>query len=350
MATNNLVDNCIEGDIMQNLKSGFSRCTFSDGRLRPCNYHENRSGSLIFTTNDMGGCKPIKLSADKVYMSKLVKSPHIVDMLQKLSSGINLAGSWWMIKEQREWLHRHLVDIFTEKSGESCHLLVSGVAGYAHFYSYLRVIFDAAQEAAFNIENIYVDVVDACITPILEIANIEQSIRKIGGLTEFICLKKEYDILGFKFGISVDNKRFIKTMIPNIRKCHIRALHCDILHIGDYRMEMLNRYDVITEHFLLSMIENERHLIDNIRKSYASMLREGGHLLMAGGFSNSDFIRELIEIHSRHNLVMEGDDNVAVWDPYGLSASVIQDIINKNTTTHTLTLDNCLIDFTKKQH
>lgn len=342
----NSLGDCSEVDIMQKLKVGFRRCTFKDGRLQPCEYHANRSASLIFTTVDKGGCKTAGLS-ENVFMSPLVKSPEIIRMLEELNAKVSLAGSWWMVKEQREWLHRHLVRVFQMKVGDRCRLLVSGVAGYAHFYSYLHIVFDAAKEAGFDIENLYIDVLDACITPILEIAEIERSIREKTSVFGGGPIEKKYDILGFGMEIPSGNRAFIKSMIPDIRKCSIRALHCDVTHIADYRKEMINNYDVITEHFLLSMIENEIKVINEIRRSYASMIRPDGHLMMAGGFNSRSFIDRILELHQQHGFVLADDDNVKVWDPYGLSESQLQAIINEKSVQQ-ITLDNILLDFTYK--
>lgn len=347
MAVNqNVLGDCSEVDIMQKLKVGYRRCTFKDGRLQPCEYHSNRSASIIFTTVDKGGCMTSGLS-ENVFMSPLVKSPEIIKMLKELNAKVSLAGSWWMVKEQREWLHRHLVHMFQKKIGDRCRVLVSGVAGYAHFYSYLHIVFDAAKQAGFDIGNLYIDVIDACITPILEIAEIERSIREKTSVFGWGQIESKYDILGFCFEIPSANRAFIKAMIPDIRRCSIRALHCDVMHIADYRKEMVNAYDVITEHFLLSMIENEIKIINEIRSSYASMIRPGGRLMMAGGFNSKDFIDRIIDLHQQHGFVLAEDDNVKVWDPYGLSESQMQAIIN-NTDVQHITLDNILMDFTYK--
>ena len=339
------VGNCPDEDIMQNLKIGFSRCTFIKGKLCPCKYHVSRANSIIFTTTDNGGCKPAGLFENK-FMSPLLRSPETDLMIRYLSEGNNLAGSWWMVKEQREWLFRHLVAILSEKRGEICNILVSGVAGYAHFYSYLHIVFDAAKEAGFDVSALRIDVIDSCITPILEIASIEKQVRNEHRLRLRSKVKKHYDIFGFPIAIPATNRKFINEMIPDIRKCCIRTLHCDVMHIADYRKEMTSRYDIITEHFLLSMIENEHKIIEGIRKSYSTMMKSGGHLLAAGGFSSLSDLNNIIEIHKKSKMTIEGSDNIKVWDPYGLSVGQLQDITNNPNKIHQITLDNYLIDFT----
>lgn len=344
MVSSSTLGNCSEVDIMKNLKIGFSRCAFTDGHLIPCKYHHNRSTSIIFTTTDKGGCKPVSIN-ENTFMSPLVKSPEMTRMIRQLSEGVGLAGSWWMVKEQREWLQRHLVSVFKKKNGEPCNILVSGVAGYAHFYSYLHIVFDAAKEAGHDIADISVDVIDSCITPILEIANIEKDIRGSRKTLLGTVIKDKYDILGYNLNIPLVNRKFINSMLTDIRNCSIRSMHCDVTHVGEYCKERIRRYDIITEHFLLSMVENETKIVEGIRRSYAQMMNFGGHLLVAGGFSSQEMMATILRIHDNHGFSPDGDDNVKVWDPYGLSLTRLQDILNNDNITHQVPLDNYLIDF-----
>lgn len=347
MSSSNTLGNCSEADIMQNLKVGFSRCAFANGCLIPCKYHHNRSASIIFTTTDKGGCRPVNIN-ENTFTSPLVKSPDMNRMIRQLSEGVALAGSWWMVKEQREWLQRHLADVFRAKNGGRCNILVSGVAGYAHFYSYLHIVFNAAKEAMFDLSCLSVDVIDSCITPILEIANIEKDIRESRKTLLGTVIKEKYNILGFNVDIPLVNRKFINSMLSDIRKCSIRAMHCDVMNVGEYCKERVRRYDVITEHFLLSMVENEPKVIDEIRRSYARMVNSGGHLLVAGGFRSQQAMATVLQVHATHGFIPHGDDNLKVWDPYGLPMKRLQDILNNDEITHQITLDNYLIDFIRK--
>lgn len=332
----------VTSDIMQNLKHGFDTCRFVNGSLEPCAYHRNRAETLIVGILDGGGCDTAPLYSS-VHHRRLSRTADMKRLLELLASDGRVTGGWWLIREQREWLRRHLAAIFAERLNRPCRVMVSGVAGYAHFYSYMHILFDAARDAGYDISGLSVDAVDSCITPLLEIAYIENSIRR-GGSWPMSGVKSRYDIIGFGLDLPAENRHFIKEMIPDIRKCTIRVVHSDILDMHERRSDMNGLYNIITEHFLLSMMESVLQLVDCSRSSYSNLLRENGHLLMACGFSDMDFISNMLKIHENHGFIADETDMVKVWDPFGISRSELQQMTNDDDPL-SVALDNCMIDF-----
>lgn len=333
----------ITSDIMQNLKHGFDTCRFVNGRLEPCPYHRNRADTLIFGILDGGGCETAPLYGN-VHHCKLSRTGDVKRLLDMLASDGHVTGGWWLVAEQREWLRRRLAGIFAARLNRPCRIMVSGVAGYAHFYSYMHIVLDAARDAGYDPSGLSVDVVDSCITPLLEIACIENSIR-FGGSWPVSGIRSGYDIMGFRLNLPAVNRRFVKEIMPDIRKCSISVIHNDILDLHEQRGEMNASYDVITEHFLLSMMESVLPLVDRSRAAYSRLLHAGGHLLMACGFSDMGFVENMLKIHSEHGLVADDTDMVKVWDPFGISRSELQQMVNDDDPP-SVALDNCMIDFT----
>ena len=105
-------------------------------------------------------------------------------------------------------------------------------------------------------------------------------------------------------------------MLKDIKSVNIRTFHCNILHLGDYCEIMKNNYDIITEHFLISMMQNNNDLID---------------------------------IHKRHGFVDITEETVKVWDPFGIKKNVIVSIVNEleidNKDHQLIEQDNVLIHF-----
>lgn len=338
--------NSVTVDIMQNLKQGFSGCRFVNGELLPCDYHRNRAESVIFGVMDNGGCESVLLG-DKRHQARLNMTPDLLKLLCEMGDKGNLAGSWWLVQEQREWLQERLMAVLGRCRGD-CRILISGVAGYAHFYSTLRVLFDAAHEARFDVARLKIDVVDNCIVPLLEIAAIERSIRH-NPYSWLRTVWRSYDILGVQLRIPAVNRQFIRKLIPDIRKCSVSVIHRDIESLWDNRQELCGAYDIVTEHFLISMMESVEQLIENSRNSYKYLLKRGGHLLMACGFSDLNFVDKLLDIHFSYGFKTARESIVKVWDPYGVSQSELQHIAtNADSLAHSVALDNCLIDFEKK--
>lgn len=317
MATNLFNDGCSSLDTMELLKEGYNKCYFNNGQLEPCDYHKSRAESEIKCIADGGGCNTEGIENSNIWIGNINGSDDLKEILKSISVGENIAGGWWLIAEQRIWLKNRLSAIFQSYNTTSDHkyLLVSGVAGYAHFYSYLRIVIEAAKEAHFNLKRLNIDIVDSCITPILEIAHIEQSIRKKRFWFDR-SVKRSYDILGYRLNLSCNNIKFINAMLKDIKSVNIRTFHCNILHLGDYCEIMKKNYDIITEHFLISMMQNNKDLID---------------------------------IHKRHGFVDITEETVKVWDPFGIKRNVIVSIVNEleidNKDHQLIEQDNVLIHF-----
>ena len=343
MVYTNTCGGSASADIMQNLKNGYQACVVVDDKVVPCGYHNNRKAATIYGVHDEGGCAVAKIGDEK-HSSALVRSPHINHLLKELAYDGNIAGGWWLIKEQREWLRMHLQSVLEQKR-DDCRILVAGVAGYAHFYSYLQIVFDAATATGFDISKLHIDVIDSCVFPLLTIDEIEKSVRGEQKWSFISPLQRKYNVMGQEVALPSQNRAFIKAMIPNIRKCHIRTISGSIMNMAEKFTELHKAYDIITEHFLLSMIESVEKLIDESRANYRKVMKNGAHLLMACGFSSVDFVNRLVTIHKEHKMETSYDDIVKVWDPFGITRSELQDISNDINSEPRIRLDNCLIDF-----
>ena len=114
---------------------------------------------------------------------------------------------------------------------------------------------------------------------------------------------------------------------------------------------MKKNYDIITEHFLISMMQNNKDLINQCRLSYNTMMKNGGHLLIATGVPKVEMkdYNDLIDIHKRHGFVDITEETVKVWDPFGIKRNVIVSIVNEleidNKDHQLIEQDNVLIHF-----
>lgn len=333
-------------DLMQHLKRGYNCCQFSCGELIPCDYHRNRAESLIYGIfdADSNGMRPLH---NGVHHVPPVLTGHTKHLFKTLAEGGNLAGGWYLVQEQREWLYGRLVEIFRRTHGE-CRILVSGVAGYAHFYSYLKIVFDAAKSAEMDCSRLRIDVADTCITPLLEIAAIESAVRSRAS-SLFLKWRIRRNLPAFRIPLPAANLAFIENLIPDINDCKISLIHCDIESLTGHRMELGCSYDVVTEHFLISMLENVGESIERSRASYARLLKPHGHLLMACGFNTAEFLKGLLDLHEKKGFRTDKDKIYKVWDPFGISPSELQSILHGSATDSLIALENCLIDFERSR-
>lgn len=325
-------------DIMSSLKIDLGLCNFHNGKINPCIYHLNRCDSEIFKLCDNSGQK----SGPDVRQITHKRTQDILKLSQMLKDENDPAGGWFLVQEQREWISKRLDLKFNQLKDKDkrIKILIAGVAGYPHFYSFIQILIESAKRIQIDLKNIYVDVVDKCIFPLLQIASIENNIR-FDNLND-----ATYKAFDTKFRIRENNFKFLKSIKNDVKEMNIRIFLRDLRQLED--QEEMGFYDIISEHFLTSMFGKIPPIILKTRKSYSKMLNTGGSLLVATGVPHNDFIPMFEEIHSKVNLLPVNESITTVWDPYGMNRADFQAIIENPEGKIIAALDNCLIEFVKK--
>lgn len=324
-------------DFMHKLRGGFTGCKeLPDGRLDVCQYHRDRCNCRIIGITDGGGADTVSLDKDCSQM-QLRHTPQIEMLFKRMASGKSVAGGWYLVQQQRVWLENHVTAILRDKQDADCRIMVAGIAGYAHFFSYMKILIDAAHRAQFDVAKLHIDVVDQCPTPLYEIMGLLNDRRLLRRW-----IPQPIPLNGITIKSSLNNQRFIRAFDDDLFQCHIRPICASV----DDLPENCGKYDIITEHFLTSMMEKAIPQINASRASYAKVMNKSGHLLMASGFPKKAFIDELLQLHSQHGFTCKKSDIQKVWDPYGLSQGTLITILSNPHETYYVPLDNILADFT----
>ncbi|MEE4211088.1 MAG: hypothetical protein V2I43_17705, partial [Parvularcula sp.] len=90
----------------------------------------------------------------------------------------------------------------------------------------------------------------------------------------------------------------------------------------DLSSDSLAPVDLATEHFLTSMYEKNWEATAHIRAGYVRVLKPGGHLLTADGYSMWEAEHPFAAFAQQHQSIgLEAleERTVPVWDPYGHS-------------------------------
>ncbi|MBO6517413.1 MAG: class I SAM-dependent methyltransferase [Bacteroidia bacterium] len=322
---------------MQNLTRGLKLCRFENGKVIPCEYHENRSTATIHKLSDGSGEQRVKESRQVIHR----RTPDIIRLSHLFNKKADPAGSWYLVQEQREWLHNQLVDVLTSylAKDEECFLLEAGVASYVHHYTFMDIVIEACGESGFPLNKLHVDIVDKCITPLYQIASIERSLR------HKLFLGKHYRIFDRKFRMSSQHQTFLKKRKEKLKQINVKLFLRDLRQLED--IQELGSYDVITEHFLTSMIGKQRESMDKVRESYSRLLKKGGVLLSATGVRDQEFWNNFLSIHIQHGLRPELKTKTDVWDPYGIERGTIVAIGHNPDSSLVAAQDNTMIRFTR---
>lgn len=309
-----------------------------------CGYHLNRCNCSIMGITDGGGAPSFPQNRN-LNQAKCVITPQIKDLFKKMEGNFQVAGGWYLVQQQREWLQTHVESIMKKRKGKSLNVLVAGVAGYAHFFSYMKVLFDAAKNVGFPYANIYVDVADRCLTPLLEIQSFLDQIKQKRRVLPY---STSFGPLSLHFNYT--NWLFIRRMQDAINQCKIYPDKC--LSFLDNAPESLReKYDLVTEHFLTSMVEKQLDDIKKIRQFYKVVVAPGGHLLVASGCPNENFYNQFLNIHRQADFEVVHSSETKVWDPFGLSREHIH-LLLKLPKEHLdkafVPLENVMCEFVKK--
>ncbi len=336
-------------DIMHVLRGGYRVCqSLEEKTLHVCEYHRNRCNCRIDGVRDGGGAEslPFHLSEPNAesrgnLMGALKITPDIRRIFSYMEGNFQVAGGWYLIQQQREWLQKRLV-AHLKKRDSSMSIMVAGVAGYAHFFSFLKILIDAAVEVQYPLEQLHVVVVDRCTAPLEEIL----SVLNLSFLSRHF-YPFSHKLGDMKMRWVRTNYKFISQMREDIKKIKIET---KILSLLDNVPEALyGRFDIVIEHFLTSMVEKNMEDIKKIRAFYSVCLKDGGTLLTASGFPSNAFINTFLSLHSENGFLLVEETAEKVWDPFGLSRHAIHLFLHgAENTTFYVPLENALLEFCLK--
>lgn len=336
-------------DIMHILRGGFGvlGCKpTEDGKsvTEICNYHLSRCNCSIIGINDGGGAPAVSIS-EKLNQAPCEMSPQVRGLFEKMEGNFKVAGGWYLVQQQREWLQGRIEKIMSDSAGQPLKIMVAGVAGYAHFFSYMKILFDAAAKVNFPLCDINVDVIDRCLTPLLEIEYFCNQVKQSGRLLPYSA-----NVGPLRIHFSLRNWLFISRMQEPLRQCQINPFCMSLLK--DAPADFREKYDVVTEHFLTSMVEKNLDDITKIRQFYKQVIKSGGHLLVASGFPNASFYKKFIQIHCDAGFRPVPGTGVKVWDPFGLSRQhihLLQSLPSELSSKAFVPLENAMEDYEKIQ-
>ncbi|MGV6831156.1 MAG: hypothetical protein ACWA5P_06305 [bacterium] len=323
--------------IMHELRSDLELCKFCNGKIEPCNYHKKKVNSTILKLNNKSG-KIIPNSSHQIHEI----TEDIKELSRLMANDNDPAGGWYLVEEQRNWLFNRFCKILPEieLNNSRCRILVAGIASYVHFYTFLNIIINAANNTKFNLDNIDIDVIDKCIYPLHQIAYIENRIR------HRLFLKPYLRIFDQKVKIPRKNLAYLKKLRSSLRRLNVRIFLRDLRQLED--IKDLNTYSIITEHYLTTFLYKEKGLMEMTRQAYHKLLDSSGSLLVCSGIPNNQFFKEFVELHENLNLELNSESIEHVWDPYGMDRHVISSIHKNNISELVAPLENCMFEFIKK--
>lgn len=324
--------------IMQRPLSGrLGICTLDGDGFKPCGYHQDRAHSIAFGL--MEDVLDLKSGEQTGY---LVPGRDLKNMAGLFLSGVGPAGSWYLVREQREWLAERLYEILSSRRGhETVRILVAGVASYVHHYTCVAILCSVLGRLP-DPPRIALVVVDRCLYPLLQIAAVERDLAA--------GLRKPHSIKVIDQTIRIDH-RFFEVMTPAFRNfgrisTELAVRDLEILE----GMTPLGQFDVITEHFLTAVLYHELEPIQRIRRVYSRILVPGGHLLCATGITRlSPSYQGYEDLHPELGLRKVEAKTVNVWDPFGLSKEeVLQLSLGKKASRVPCAIDNSMAIYRKE--
>jgi SAM-dependent methyltransferase len=330
-----------ERNMQRPLSSQLDLCVLEGSILRPCGYHANRAHSSTF-----GITKQVLEveSGELGYTGSLVPHRELENLAGLLQKGdADPAGGWYLVKEQREWLEARLFDILEPRqgSGETIRILEAGVASFVHHYTYLAIL-KSVLDRLEDPPRLAVTVVDKCVFPILQIAAVERA------LAAGIRRPRRLDIGGQQLFIEGE---FLDVMNPSRRDFGRISLDLWVRNLGEMEaVAQLGKFDVITEHFLTAVLDQQIEQITSIRQTYARILKPGGYLLCATGIvKKSPNYEEYVQLHPRLGFRSIDAKTLFVWDPYGFAREELVDFsLGRRSEKLAFSLDNTLTAYWKE--
>ncbi|RUO77795.1 hypothetical protein [Idiomarina seosinensis] len=311
-------------------------CRQQGDKISPCGYHHSRVHcQFAGITEDL-----LETSQDSFH-GFLKQGAATTELAKWFSATYLPAGSWYLVKEQRLWLKQRLIEQFrAHQSAQPLQVMIAGVAGYVHALGQLLIYLEALEQSQAEI-NIAITFVDRCDFPL----------KQIAGFLEAI---KSKSFFRYKFQIGEDKYACAKGLDKAIRDKRQALARISVdYRLGDLSDPMLfagEQFDLITEHFMTSLLYKNFDVIQPIRANYAHWLKHQGRLLSADGLrADSDAYQTFVELNRDAGLVVNQQARLPVWDPYGLQQEVFQNILEGNTQRRVaVELDNTLSEFIKQ--
>jgi len=322
--------------IQVSLNRRLKQCRHDERGLVLCGYHHDRLACTAFKIDQSvtGGARTAILRPTR----------DVRELARLFQTGSSPAGSWYLVREQREWLESRLEEILTEhRSTGTIRILEAGAASFVHHYGFLSILETVLRRlpAAPRVD---LTLVDKCLAPVLQVDAVEallaEGLRRPRRWTPF----KARSVTRLGMTLNID-RRFAEMMNTRRRSfarisCDLRTL--DLRHVGSIRA--LGQFHLITEHFLTSVLDRFMPDIRAVRQTYAAVLVPGGHLLCASGLtSRARSYQQYQQLHEELGLHSVAEHTRACWDPYGLETQAILDL----SEAVAVAKDNTLTDYVK---
>lgn len=314
-------------NLQHHLNLGLRDCEQSGDTIRPCGYHEGRARTTPFGFPALSGISG--------FTAFLAADDPTREAAALFCSGIHPAGGWYLVHEQRDWLARRLSSLFRGfDQPRPLRVLEAGVAGFVHHYTYLSIIHEALRFSPAP--EVRVCVTDKCTYPI-------QQIRAAEGLRGApSSIPPHMTIGGHRLPIHGPLRNILERKPPGLTT---------ELHTTDLRAEELERlgpFDVVTEHFLTSVLDADFDVVEKIWSRYAAAMSPGGSFLCAvGTVAGTEPMRRYLDIAERLGFALVEQDTEHAWDPYGLNRQELLHLLGRGAAGIGIALDNSLLHFSR---
>lgn len=328
------------------LNDGYrGRCTLEDRKQWACcTYHLNRAECVAFAITDdavEGGRNNASVRS----------TPDIVKMSRLFDSGTPPAGSWYLVKEQRDWLADQVAQKIRSVAAERnlkrtpIRILESGIASYVHHFTYLHILHEVLQRLKMPEVSIELVVIDRCGYPLAQVRTVEERMDLgyyhpgtvyVGNKTLQIPAS-----VAALLQQQANRPSRISTSLIEVDLANPNAVMDALDESGEEPT-----FDLVTEHFLTSVLrKNIRDFaIRQTRETYRRLLRPSGRLLAAVGFrARTRVFRDMIKMHEEADLIVHRASRKRSWDPYGLTPEQIGDFQVQSSVS--VSLDNTLVRF-----
>ncbi|GAB4536468.1 MAG: hypothetical protein Tsb0010_15980 [Parvularculaceae bacterium] len=319
----------------------FDICSHDGGRHAPCGYHRDRHRCSFL---ELPAIHPQE-DDDGLLELNAAASPALIELGRRYVNGRPPAGSWALAASQRDWLRARLAARLEERAAdEPLRVMVAGVAGYVHFLGALA-IFDAALASAPG-ARLDITVVDACPFPLDAVSAFDALIRtRRGGL-----FAPKLRVPPFSHALPREIAARAREL-KNLDRIAVKTQTADILALGA-DPGWAERFHVITDHFVSSMYNKDRHreYILGIRRAYYALLAPGGRLLSADGYTARDGANAYDAFVEDHRAIgfVPGAPGKPVWDPYGFTEQLFKSLADLSENDMLpVTKDNMLSEFEK---
>ena len=310
---------------------GFGGCSLVNGNLEPCGYHKMRSDCRSLGLSSLAGptdqptvfCVPV--AKDTVQMARYFEDEDSPP-----------AGSWLLVREQRDWLIERLGEAVKESGATSLRILEAGTAGHVHHFGFLACLQEFLDQS--GVQSIEVVTTDYCSMPLHAI----QEVRR-AGRSELLS-SGTLVVDGYTVRLDPSFLELLETtrVLEDARiteSVHQMDLTQKVL------LEPLAPIDVVTEHFM-SAVLLQKELLFDFRDGYASVLKPGGRLLFASGITRAgqprDFARLVSQTESRG---FELSEMEGVWDPYGATPEQVRVLLGERPMQ--VEADNTMFEFVR---